>query len=236
MGSKRTDFKTRFVITLLLVGIVSYFWGALTVHKQMFPYPQILLLKYEHFDGSSRRQAILQKFNSRPEVVMVGDSLTADAPWNAIFPNVQIANRGVGADTTNKILLRMNAIVFGSPKKALIMAGINDFYHGASADSVFQNYREIVVGLQHAGVTVIIQSTLECRKEVCGYRVYQVRDLNKQLEEFAKETNIVFLDINADLSSPSDGLLSTYSYDGIHLLASGYVKWGEAIRPYVTAN
>jgi lysophospholipase L1-like esterase len=167
---------------------------------------------------------------------MVGDSLTADAPWNELFPKVQIANRGVSGDTTTKILMRMDTILSGSPKKALIMVGINDFFCGASVDSVFLNYTEIVKRLQQAGLTVIIQSTLECSKNVRGNRLYQVRDLNKQLEEFASRNNIVFLDINGDLSSPSDGLRSKFSYDGTHLLADGYVKWSEKIRPYVTAN
>ena len=179
---------------------------------------------------------MFQTFSPTSDVVMVGDSLTAAAPWNEIFPKVQIANRGIDRDTTDNILLRMDTILSVSPKKALIMVGINDIGGGASLDSVFQNYREIVRRLQQAGVTVIIQSTLECSKDVCGDRVYQVRVLNKQLEDFAKRNNIVFLDINADLSSPSDGLLSNYSYGGIHLLASGYVKWSEKIRPYVTAN
>jgi lysophospholipase L1-like esterase len=179
---------------------------------------------------------MFQTFSPRSDVVMVGDSLTAAAPWNEIFPKVQIANRGIDGDTTHDILLRMDTILSVLPKKALIMVGINDIHRGASLDSVFWNYREIVKRLQQAGVIVIIQSTLECSKDVCGDRVYQVRDLNKQLEDFAKGNNIVFLDINADLSNPSDGLLSKYSYDGIHLLASGYVKWSERIRPYVTAN
>jgi lysophospholipase L1-like esterase len=167
---------------------------------------------------------------------MVGDSLTADAPWNEIFSKVQIANRGIGGDTTDNILSRMDTILSVSPKRALIMVGINDIGRSASLGSVFQNYREIVKRLQQAGVTVIIQSTLECSKDVCGDQVYQVRDLNKQLEDFAKRNNIVFLDINADLSSPSDGLLSKYSYDGFHLLAGGYVKWSEKIRPYIISG
>ena len=166
---------------------------------------------------------------------MIGDSLTALAPWNEMFPKAQIANEGVGGDTTNKILARLDSIS-GSPKKALIMVGINDFYRGTSADSAFQNYREIVKRLQQAGVTIIIQSTPECSKNVCGYRVYQVRDLNKQLEEFAKQNKIAFVDINADLSSPNDGLSSEYTYDGIHLRTSGYMKWSEKIRPYITAD
>jgi lysophospholipase L1-like esterase len=241
-------FRPRFVITLLFVAAVSYFWGGFTVYKQIFPYPQIHILKNKYAGASpttsprytifqtSPRLTMFQTFSPTSDVVMVGDSLTANAAWNEIFPKVQIANRGVVGDTTDNILLRMDTILSVSPKKALIMVGINDIGSGASLDSVFQNYREIVKRLQQAGVDVIIQSTLECSREVCGNRVYLVRELNKQLEDFAKRNNIVFLDINADLSSPSDGLLSKYSYDGIHLLASGYVKWSETIRPYLTAN
>src|SRR5262245_34317709 len=245
MEPRRTTFRS---LTLLFVAAVSYFWGGFTVYKQIFPFRQIQILKNKYVSGSptssprytifqtSPRLTMFQTFSPTSDVVMVGDSLTAAAPWNEIFPKVQIANRGIDRDTTDNILLRMDTILSVSPKKALIMVGINDITGGASLDSVFQNYREIVKRLQQASVTVIIQSTLECSKDVCGDRVYQVRVLNKQLEDFAKRNNIVFLDINADLSSPSDGLLSNYSYDGIHLLASGYVKWSEKIRPYVTAN
>jgi lysophospholipase L1-like esterase len=236
MELRRTISRSRFAIILLLAVVVSYFWGALTVYKQIFPYPQVLLLKYKYFDGSSPRQTMFQTISPSFDVAMIGDSITAAVPWNEIFPKVQIANRGVSGDTTTKVLLRMDTILTGAPKKALIMVGINDFYHGASADSVFLNYREIVKRLQEAGVTVIIQSTLECSKDGCGYRVYQVRDLNKQLEEFAKRNNIVFLDINEDLSTQADGLQSKYSPDGLHLLPNGYVKWSEKIQPYVTGN
>lgn len=239
MEPRRTTFTPRFAITLLFAAVVSYFWGGFTVYKQIFPYRQIQNLKNKYVGDSltsSPRYTMFQTFSPTSDVVMVGDSLTADAPWNEIFPKVQIANRGMGGDTTDNILLRMDTILSVTPKKALIMVGINDIRRGASLDTVFQNYREIVKRLQQAGVTVIIQSTLECSKDVCGDRVYQVRDLNKQLEAFAKRNNIAFLDINADLSNPSDGLLSKYSYDGIHLLGSGYVKWSEKIRPYVTAN
>jgi len=249
MEPRRTTFRPRIAIILLFVAAVGYFWGGFTVYKQIFPYYQLQILKNKYVGGSplsspkskhlndQLQRSMFQTFSPTSDVVMIGDSLTAGAPWNEIFPKVQIANRGIAGDTTDDILLRMDTILSVSPKRALIMVGINDFIlRGASPGSVFQNYREIVERLQQAGVTVIIQSTLECSKEVCGDQVYQVRDLNKQLEDFAKGNNVVFLDINAVLSSPSEGLLSKYSYDGFHLFASGYVKWSQTIRPYLTAN
>ena len=49
MESRRTTFNPRYLMILVLVAVVSYLWGALTVHKQVFPFPQLLLLKYEYF-------------------------------------------------------------------------------------------------------------------------------------------------------------------------------------------
>jgi lysophospholipase L1-like esterase len=236
MEPRRTAFGLRFAITLLLVAIVSYFWGGVTVYWEIFPYFQIQLLKTKYFGRSptsAPRIMMFQTFSPKSDIVMVGDSLTAEAPWNEIFPNVQIANRGIVGDTTDSILLRMDTILSVSPDKALIMVGINDIRRGASLDSIFQNYREIVRRLQQAGISVIIQSTLECSKTRCGDLIYQVRELNKYLKDLAGRNDIEFVDIDAELSSTTDGLLAKYTSDGIHLLASGYVKWSEKIRPYI---
>jgi hypothetical protein len=124
---------------LLIVAVVSYLWGGLTVYKQIFPLPQMLLLKYKYLDGSSPRQTMFQTISPGFDVAMIGDSLTAAAPRNEIFPKVQIANRGVGGDTTTKVLLRMDTILTGFPKKALIMVGINEFYRGRDLKIVFLN-------------------------------------------------------------------------------------------------
>ena len=69
MEPRRTTFRPRFAITLLLVAVVAYFWGGVTVYKEIFPYPQVHFLKkkyldphvpqllkyYRYFAGSSRR-------------------------------------------------------------------------------------------------------------------------------------------------------------------------------------
>ena len=109
MEPRRTTFTPRFAITLLFVAVVSYFWGGFTVYKQIFPYRQIQNLKNKYVGDSltsSPRYTMFQTFSPTSDVVMVGDSLTADAPWNEIFPKVQIANRGIGGDTTDNILVK----------------------------------------------------------------------------------------------------------------------------------
>ena len=50
MEPRRATFRPRFAITLLLVAVVTYFWGAMTVYKQIFPYSQVHFLKKKYLD------------------------------------------------------------------------------------------------------------------------------------------------------------------------------------------
>ena len=58
--------------------------------------------------------------NGKPDVVMIGDSLTDGAEWREIFPDQKIVNRGIDSDTTDGVLARLDEIVSikPSPNKA----------------------------------------------------------------------------------------------------------------------
>jgi lysophospholipase L1-like esterase len=227
----------RFAAGFVAVAIAAYLWGGFTVYDQVFPYNQVQLLKNKYVGGSltsSPRHLMFQAFSPKSDVVMVGDSLTAEAPWNEIFPGVQIANRGVDGDTTANILLRMDTILSVSPKTAMIMAGINDLRNSTAPDTVADNYQKIVATLRQAGIAVVIQSTLECNRRICGDAVVdQVQKLNAKLKGLADRGGLAYVDIASDLSSRSEGLLPSLTSDGVHLLPAGYVKWASKIRPYV---
>jgi len=123
----------------------------------------------------------------------------------------------------------MDTILSVQPKKALIMIGIMDIYSGLSVNEIINNYVEIIEELRARGITVVVQSTLECSKIECEGRLDKVRQLNQKLEEYSATHNFVFVDINKRLSSSEEGLLSRYSYDGIHLIGKGYSVWAEQI-------
>ena len=40
-----------------------------------------------------------------------------------------------------------------------------------------------------------------------------------------------WIDVNATLASIPEGLRPEHTYDGVHLRASGYVAWRDAIAP-----
>ena len=237
------------IACVVLLGLMpAYFFGIFSGYKHLFPTRELFFLEnrlvsrgslltgtflMRYVAQSKPRNTLFEAFSPPSDVVMIGDSLTEDGLWSEMFPQVRIANRGIGGDRTIDILQRMGPIFAVKPKKAFILVGLNDFAYGVGVDQVFNNYREIVQQLQQRGIRVFIQSTVECSKSSCGGQLEKVRALNQKLEAYAKEHQIVYVDLNKLLSAKDSGLLRENTQDGSHLLGGAYVIWSEAIRPYI---
>lgn len=229
------------VFLYISIFLVSYFLGAVTIYKKTFPFDELRIVKNMLFGGSliqdsgpKPRNTIFETFSPQSDIVMIGDSITEGALWNEIYPTVKIANRGIGGDRTIDILHRMEPIFSTHPKKAFLMAGINDLNSEVTVDTVFNNYVNIVKQLRDKGIVVYIQSTIECTKSKCGNKVLaDVRSLNIKLLNYAKENKIQYININDGLTTEDDGLLSKYTPEGIHLFGNGYLIWSKTISKYI---
>lgn len=221
--------------------LVGYLWGGVTVHKELFPFEQIRQIKNilarqdlsSESTLSTHRNSLFETFQAQSDVVMIGDSITQFAQWAEIFPGVSIVNRGIGGDRSSDILSRISTILAVKPKKAFLMLGINDLVSGVGVDEVYKNYVEIVKALREEGVKVYIQSTVECSRKRCGKTLEMVRDLNERLAGYSEKNGISYIDINDGIVSEQEGLVSTYTYDGIHLLGPAYLKWRDKISNFV---
>lgn len=187
-------------------------------------------------EAHPERRGQFDLFRRHGDVVMVGDSITQAGIWEDMFSDVRIVNRGLGADRTDDVLRRMSSILSVRPRRAFVMLGINDISAGRKVDEVFDDYMRIVDALQSGGVSVVIQSTIECSVELlkrCTALLPAIRELNVRLREHALQNNIHFADINSGITSPHSGLLKPYTTDGVHLSATGYEHWREKIRVLV---
>ena len=79
-----------------------------------------------------------------PAVVMLGDSITAAADWNALLPSFDVANRGTSGDTTEDVLGRIENIVAMHPRCVAVMIGVNDLLKKRNVQQVLKNYAAIV--------------------------------------------------------------------------------------------
>ena len=168
-------------------------------------------------------------------IVMLGDSITYKVDWNELLSRTDVANRGIGNDNTKGFINRLSDIYVLNPETCFIMGGINDFIRGVSANKVFINYTKILKDLQNNGITPIIQSTLYVSETISNWSIInkKVDELNKMLREYANKEDVIFIDVNKELST-GGALDSIYTYDGVHLLGSGYVKWRDLILSTLT--
>ena len=226
--------KTKFVIILL-------------ISSNIITLCLLFFLSF-HFDVPSR---VLNKFGIKhryPDadagyqpniirIVMLGDSITARADWRNLLSRTDVANRGVGGDTTKGFINRLSDIYQLSPEICFIMVGINDLQIGLSVSKIFMNYTEILKKLKNKGITPIIQSTLYVSETEPNWSLInnKVDDLNKMLKEYALKEGMMFLDVNSELSR--GGVLdSIYTYDGVHLSCNGYIKWRDLILSTLEAR
>ncbi|MDB5945481.1 MAG: hypothetical protein JWQ33_507 [Ramlibacter sp.] len=186
------------------------------------------------------RTSFFRTFAHRAEVVMIGDSLTDGAEWAEMFPDQDIANRGIDSDTTDGVLARIGDVVAARPRQAFVMIGINDFADPRrDVDAVFANYRAIVSRLGRGGVKVVVQSTLPCNEAKAAWKSCasingKIRQLNARLATLAS-AGVTFVDLWPLLAADGN-LKSGLTYDGVHLNGEGYRLWKRGIAASMPAR
>ena len=167
-------------------------------------------------------------------LVMLGDSITNAVDWNELLSRTDVANRGIGGDSTEGIINRLDDIYALNPKVCFIMAGINEVIHGIQYEGIVANYKRIINDLTAHNITTVIQSTLYVSPKRRNHRLInlRVKKLNDMLRTYAEQNQIVFIDVNRALSDDF-ALKEEYTYDGTHLLAHGYAKWRDLILPVI---
>ncbi|MEM5570882.1 GDSL-type esterase/lipase family protein [Aliarcobacter butzleri] len=226
---------------ICLVGLF-YLFGAATVQYKLFPFEQVvkirnsikgnpILVKPYYIDKSSQFK-VLSK-NDKYKIVMIGDSITDGAEWYELLNIDNIQNRGIGSDTTDGVLRRLDTIN-KSIEKVFIMIGINDIAMYKSIDEIYNNYVKIIDALEKKSVKIYIQSTLYVGKNYSNSKSINLKvdELNKKLEELAKNKDLIFINLNKILA-PNGYLDNEYTNDNIHLNGEAYLLWAKEITKYI---
>ncbi|WP_418184920.1 GDSL-type esterase/lipase family protein [Aliarcobacter vitoriensis] len=230
------------IIWLITLFGLFYLFGAVTVQYRLFPFEQIvklrnsfkanpILVKPYYIDKSSQFK-VLSK-NDKYKIVMIGDSITDGAEWYELLNIDNIQNRGIGGDTTDGLLARLDSIN-QSIKKAFIMIGINDIGMYKSIDEIYDNYVKIINTLEEKGIKIYIQSTLYVGKNYPNSKNINLKvdELNKKLKELAKNKDLTFINLNKILA-PNGYLDNKYTNDNVHLNGVAYLLWADEIKDYI---
>ncbi len=177
----------------------------------------------------------LSKIETAP-IVMLGDSLTEAGPWTDLTGCLQIANRGIGGDTTTKLRNRLDDIVALRPRAVFLMIGVNDITLGHPRDTTLANLRAIVARLSGAGAQVFLSHVLPITANHSKKRMNSdITALNAEIAKQMRDLPNVTL-IDPRLRGSDGYLREEFAYDGLHLTPKGYAALRDAIAPHIAQH
>ena len=176
-----------------------------------------------------------------PLAVFMGNSITQG--WVDNNPNFFTENnylgRGISGQTTYEMLARFQAdVVALNPKYVVILAGTNDLALNQgyiTSENMLGNIKSMCQIALYNNIEPVLCSVLPVyeyswRKEV-GVVADTIKNFNKMLEGYAKESGIKYVDYHSPLQDDRGGLPEGYSFDGVHLTGDGYRVIEAIIKP-----
>ena len=162
-------------------------------------------------------------------VVFLGDSLTQGGIWESWFPELNAINLGVGGNTTDDVLGRLESVVALNPDEIVLMIGTNDLGMRRNVESLVRNIQSILVELRRdlPGSRMLVQSIAPRGREFAD----RIREANIHLRQFSATVHAQFLDLWPTMALEDGELNPTYSDDRLHLNEAGYEAWLSELRP-----
>jgi lysophospholipase L1-like esterase len=191
------------------------------------------------FDWMSQNREHFWKSREKDQgaVVFTGDSLTQG--WKTLreaFPDLKVANRGIGGDVSRGLLFRFREDVLElNPRAVVILVGTNDLSAHANPSDTLQNLNDILAQARETfpEMPVVVCTVPPRESDKAPTKPGATEDLNAGILTMgADDRHFAVLDLHSLLSKPDGGAdLENFHKDGIHLAEPGYAKWGEALRP-----
>lgn len=214
--------KTALILLILTLAVLLF-----TVRNLLFilhVFNQAKKRRSEMFAASARQH---------PDVAMLGDSITHEGLWDEYFPGSVVLNRGIGGDTTQDVLNRLDAIIALQPRKLFVLIGINDLNMGVKQPKTLANYTALLNRLREElpNTAVYVQSILPVTRQWTRVDNADIVTLNAHVRTLAAARGFSYLDLHSQFSDGSGQLRTELSNDGIHLGRQGYALWCDIIRP-----
>lgn len=184
----------------------------------------------------------LQAEGARPDMVMMGDSITEN--WaradDELFRFRRIVGRGISGQTSGQMLVRFRADVIDlRPRLVHILAGTNDIAGNAgptSPDAFQANVKSMVDLARANGIKVVLGAippaqSFFWRPEV--QPAQRINTLNDWLRAYADHEGLTFIDYHAALDDGQGGLSAEMAIDGVHPNRDAYAVMDALLIPAI---
>lgn len=166
---------------------------------------------------------------SRPSIAFVGDSITEGGRWDEWFPERSTHNLGIGGNTTDDLVARLDSVIELRPEAVALLVGTNDLGTRKSVEHLVRNIEFVLVSLRRGlpGARMLVQSIMPRGREFAA----QIQDANRHLRQFAPSVNAQYLDLWPAMAQADGELDPALSSDRLHLNDEGYERWLTELRP-----
>ncbi|MEO1552417.1 MAG: GDSL-type esterase/lipase family protein [Pseudomonadota bacterium] len=192
------------------------------------------LLRREHVHVNRRLDEIEVLPPLQGGVLFVGDSITEGAPLTTMFPGLEVANHGIGGDTSEGVLLRFGQITRNAPDRLFLLIGTNDTNYTDDPDRIGGNILTIAERLNAAlpETELYVISVLPRS----GKKNAIIPGINAMVSTAAETADFVYLDLASAMRAPNGELIPALTYDSLHLNEQGYAVWAEVLQTCVRAG
>lgn len=180
----------------------------------------------------NEREALFMRFSCGPvDLCCLGDSITQKFEWQDALPGWQVANRGIGSDTTEGIRARLDSVKALQPTVISLMAGINDL-STRNPEEVTTSYALLLDALAQElpDTTVIVNSVLPVSNSH-PIDNQNVRSLNATIEALCQDRGLLFLNLYDSFVGENGCLKDNLTTDSVHLTPTGYALWLSKLAP-----
>lgn len=153
------------------------------------------------------------------------------------FPEHCVVNRGFGGCQLADVAHYANRIITPyRPSQVVIYAGGNDINAGKSPEIVFGDFVVLVRRIRSHCPTARISYISIAPNPARWAQVDKVKKTNALIADYCRRHRIDFIDVFPRMLG-SDGLPrpELFVSDRLHMNATGYTLWREAVRPYLPA-
>jgi len=185
---------------------------------------------------TQRRQLFWEnRAKDKGAVVFLGDSITHG--WTGLdkaFPEIKVANRGIGSDSSRRLLWRLQEDVLDlNPRAVVVLIGINDLAAGVSPADVADNIRLLLDRMRrHDPRMPVVLCHVMPWKLQPGQYPERIQRLNRLIDGLAMgRPNVAICDTWPGLATPEGRADPTRFPDGLHPNAKGYEAWAASLRP-----
>jgi lysophospholipase L1-like esterase len=159
-------------------------------------------------------------------IVMLGDSITEQAAWGELLPDLDVVNEGHSGYTTEQLVPIADSIGDARPRVVFVLTGTNDIRDGRSPEWTAEQLRRLLDSLERRSpeTIVIVQTVLPRADQPAA-----VEATNDAIRTVAASRGVRVLELHGSFDDGAGGLRPDETTDGIHLSSSGYRRWASLL-------